>query len=621
MVLLMPLIAIAQTTNEVKYHQYKTYAHDASDVKWAAGQSIREYLATFSFDFDSLETGLDAHIDNVSNPHQVTATQVTASTIEVSDSTTVQLLLNDIGLSMYNQKFSGFVSWYGTGDYWQVTGGAIELLRGGEGYIYGRRVIWSAPQTTAVLAANTECYVYIDRNGVIQTTDDQPTAFNAIPLFEVLYDGTNYTVVKENHSYTFPTRASEYIHNNIGIIIRNAAGGANIDKLGTTTGADVADRQVELLGADVLEDHGLETTIPDSTGAAITINYYYTDGSGKWIRYDSTTEVPMFYNNAGTPTALTTNYYGNYRLYVTKDNLNSTTPVYIGVMDDGNYANAILASNAITAGMPKATNELAGLELAQLGYITVRNATGGYITVVDVEKSTLNGETTGSGASNIAALISTNAFDGILSGALNVQVALDIIDNWTILADMDSAEAVIEAIHITDDSQDVAINGIITGSGFATTAQVSQEVLVHNEAAGVHANMFADYYTSAQTNATIEAAIAAISTPAGANITLEATAAETLAAGDFVSLINTADVITAKKTDNTNVAGVCQGAYDTSESAIILIKGTDANQSGLITGANYYRQADYSIGTTPVSIDGNYIFVGYSKSATQIILD
>lgn len=128
-----------------------------------------------------------------------------------------------------------------------------------------------------------------------------------------------------------------------------------------------------------------------------------------------------------------------------------------------------------------------------------------------------------------------------------------------------------------------------------------------------------NYYNKDEVDDTIANAIAAIPA-ANVNQTVTVTAGEALTAGDFVSLINTADVITAKKTDNTNVAGVCQGAYGTTESAIILIKGTDANQSGLITGATYYRQADYSIGTAEVEINGNYIVIGIAKSSSEIIL-
>jgi len=130
----------------------------------------------------------------------------------------------------------------------------------------------------------------------------------------------------------------------------------------------------------------------------------------------------------------------------------------------------------------------------------------------------------------------------------------------------------------------------------------------------------ADVYTKAEVNATVESAIAAIPA-ASVNITLEATAAETIVIGDVVSLLNTNDVITVKKTDNTNVAGIAQNSCDTSEACIVLLKGTDANQSGLVTGALYYRQADYSIDTDAVSINGSYIFVGYAKSATEIVLD
>lgn len=517
-VVLMPLAALAQATTEIKYHSYKSYAHDASDIKWAAGQSIREYLNTFDLDsienalldavadiaaividLDSAEAVLTSHVNNTSNPHSVTATQINVdTTTEVSDSGTVLGQLVDIGMSIYQQKFSGFISWGGTGNYWEITDGKFVLLRAGMGYIYGRKVNFTAPQTSEVLVANTEYYVYIDRNGIIQLTSTKETAFDAIPIVEVLYDGTNYTVVKENHLYTFPTRVSSYVHNNIGTIIRNAAGGANIDKLGTTTGADVNDRRIELLGADVLEDHGLETTIPDSTGAAITINYYYTDAAGKWIRYDQTTEVPMVWNNAGTVTALTANRYGNFRLYVSKDNLNDTTPVYFAVIGAYDHTTAVAAANRITAGMAAATNELAGLELAQLGYVTVHNSTGGYISTVIVEKATLRGETTGSGATNIAALISTTAFTGTLTGALNVQAALNIIDAWTVLTDMDSAENAIELILADNDSQDVQIEANrVALTSTATKAEVSEEVLVHNESATAHAGILT---TLAQTS-------------------------------------------------------------------------------------------------------------------------
>lgn len=105
--------------------------------------------------------------------------------------------------------------------------------------------------------------------------------------------------------------------------------------------------------------------------------------------------------------------------------------------------------------------------------------------------------------------------------ATNVQSAIDTIAVWlsavdiqldsleipfaNALLDIDSAEVAINLNNIDDDSQDVtiesnrvridsaevAINGIIVGSGYATTAQVSQEVLVHNADSGAHSALFA----------------------------------------------------------------------------------------------------------------------------------
>lgn len=121
----------------------------------------------------------------------------------------------------------------------------------------------------------------------------------------------------------------------------------------------------------------------------------------------------------------------------------------------------------------------------------------------------------------------------------------------------------------------------------------------------------ADVYTKAEIDAMPSG---------GGNLTISVAAAETLAAGDVVSLIGT-ETITAKKTDNTNVVGICQNACDTDEVATVLLKGSDTNQSGLTIGENYYRQADYSIGTDAVLIDGKYILIGIAKSSIEIILN
>lgn len=156
----------------------------------------------------------------------------------------------------------------------------------------------------------------------------------------------------------------------------------------------------------------------------------------------------------------------------------------------------------------------------------------------------------------------------------------------------------------------------------ATNAQAALNQIEANAATtgevALKANS-ADVYTKTATDATIENRIAQIPTPS-VNQTISVAAAETLAAGDVVSLIGT-ETITAKKTDNTNVVGICQNACDTAEVATVLLKGSDTNQSGMTIGENYYRQVDYSIGTDAVLIDGKYILIGIAKSSIEIILN
>jgi hypothetical protein len=48
-------------------------------------------------------------------------------------------------------------------------------------------------------------------------------------------------------------------------------------------------------------------------------------------------------------------------------------------------------------------------------------------------------------------------------------------------------------VQVSLDSIEAAIQGIVVGSGFATKAQTSEEVLVHNEATGAHSTLFANY--------------------------------------------------------------------------------------------------------------------------------
>ena len=325
---------------------------------------------------------------------------------------------------------TGFYSWAAAGPYFDdTTLGTFKLLVGGTGYIKGKRVTWVAQNYTG-MTAGTTYFIYIDSTGTIGAATSHLDAnyVNYIMLFECLRDSTpvtnNQVTVAENHPYAFQVGPSNYLHDVVGPVIENNSNGANITLNGT--------QGIQINGADVLSDHGLNTTIPDSAAAAVTWIKMYTTAAGKWARQNATTTFTGFWNNAGTATALTAGRFAVYTLYVSKNNLNSATPTYFAVLDIAQYTSQGAANTAIANGTPaKITNELALLEMAQLGYITYRESTAA-ITSVVISKSTLR-QTLSTGGTNQASLITTNVtnFNGVLSSAdTNVQAALETIDEY-----------------------------------------------------------------------------------------------------------------------------------------------------------------------------------------------
>jgi hypothetical protein len=382
-----------------------------------------------------------------------------ANTVGAPGSNSITLNVND-GVIL---PATGFESWDGGAPYYDdTTLGSFTVSQSGTGYIYGDPVTWTAPQTVTGLVAGTLYWIYIDSTGTIQKTSTFSESLykDNIVLFECLRDSTaptnNQLTVKENHPYDFQPAVSVYTHRALGTIIENMNNGANITLNGT--------QKIEIVGTDYLSDHGLRTTISDSGGVAETWNKVYTNGSGKWALYNSNDTFLGVYNNAGTVTALGANKYGVYRLYASKDDLNSTTPVYFAVIGDAQYNNQTLAETAISNdSVPVISNELAGLELTQLGYIIFEESSSS-ISEVIIEKETIRSVFTG-GASTVASLITTTTtnFDHILSAAdTTVQAALETIDDLILRADGP-----------TDAQASSAVFTIAGGSNINTSAAAS----------------------------------------------------------------------------------------------------------------------------------------------------
>lgn len=442
-----------------------------------APASITDSTGTIDFGNENLITTGYLDIDGGFKDQNVTtaillgdASNTAFETDIITSSSSIVGAINQIQDSQKEEINTGVLSWSDSGDYYTITGSDFTLERGGIGYIKGKKVTWSGSQTVTI-PSNDLSYIYIDSNGSIDqisySSVSDSTFADYIVLFEVLNDGTNVIAVKEDHPYNFSVNSSRYLHNNVGTVIRGA--GALVTRVSTGTGTVAGDKEIKIVGADVLEDHGLDTTIPDSGGSGVTWNIYYTDGSGYWIRHAQQTQITDYYNSSGTATQLDTNKFTVYTLYVCKDNKNTSTPTYYAIMDSSQYSNIGQAETAIADNtIARATNELFDLELCQIGYAIIKrnNDSTWYIPNLIVEKAIFNSKLIAGGAIGNASLITINTidFNGILSTTdTTVQVALDTIDDIGLQLNVDNLRLDGNTLSSTDTNGNIIIDP--NGSG------------------------------------------------------------------------------------------------------------------------------------------------------------
>lgn len=361
----------------------------------------------------------------------------------IGNSTNLDTALSNLDDAISAQQDSGWESWSGSGNYYSIASNQLTLLRGGTGYIKGKKIIWSAPQTTGVIASNTANFIYIDSAGIIgkATTRTKELYQDNIILFSAHNDGTDIEVAVENHSCEFDTGSVYTLHEIIGTVLTPIEGtniiGADITRVATGTGSATNDRTIKIVGTANLNDEGIKTNIPDSAGAAISWKIYYKNSGGNWTEYATQTQTPMYYNNAGTPTALGTSGstdVGVYVAYAVKAEPNSGLPIYLLVMNDDLYGTEAAAQTAIANG----TIEIAdgtlflALEPVRLGYLIVTNNTsGGYISTVTIAKQVGSASVSGgSGARTASSIptVSTDFLGGLSPSDSNVQIALNTLD-------------------------------------------------------------------------------------------------------------------------------------------------------------------------------------------------
>ena len=318
---------------------------------------------------------------------------------------------------LQSTMLSGWISWGGAGNYFDDTViGSFTISRPGTGYIKNVVTSWTAPQTITGLTAGVAWLIYIDSSGTIQKAASESDSLytDQILLFQCLRDSTSGTNIqwttKENHPATFPATVAIYCEDTIGTVLASNESGGVITANGTL--------KIQINGANTLIDSGLQTVIPDSGGVAVSFRQYFTNAGGKWCQYTVSDTFGAFYNAAGTVTALSANKFGVYTLYVAKDNITSSSPIYIAVLDVTQYNTATAATNAISAGtVALATNELANMEIAQLGFI-VFGQTANAITNIVVAKKIIATSTSTSSGSTITT-VQYNVLTGDAGNTVN----------------------------------------------------------------------------------------------------------------------------------------------------------------------------------------------------------
>lgn len=421
---------------------------------------------------------------NVPEPY---ATTLIPGIVELATDAETQLLADttkvltpsNMGALFAPEKQSGFQEWTGAGSYYTINTTDFVLDRPGIGWINTVRVTWAGGQTVASLAAGSTHFIYIDDTGTIGSTTTRSTSLyqDNIVLFEVLVDSdtpANVVVVKENHSLMTHPLLMNSLHD---------LGMHGYDTAAPTGGTIALNGTVGLqVNGDISwHDHDLETIIPDSAAAAITMNIMYTNGAGKWVILASQNTLPTQYNNAGTPTALAGNQRSIYSIYVSKDDIESVNPQYFAIMNSSKFANLSLANAAVAStSFSVPTNELSEIELIRMGVVII-NAT--QIDSVTVSKQTI-------GTGNISSVggeanlidVSTTNFDGWLSAAdTTVQASLETLDDIGKIIVIDATtSARTLPFNPCFQARNTTVDTNVTGDGTTVTVEFDGEIFDQN---------------------------------------------------------------------------------------------------------------------------------------------
>jgi len=300
---------------------------------------------------------------------------VIASVAHITADGSSHSLVGVIQNSISDLNNTGLVSWeVGTPRY-SILGTNFNLAVGGTGRIKGAEVTFVGAQSVTIVDGFNLIYINSLGTLVASAIFDSSYYEDYIVLFRVHHSTNEDIVMKDYVSYKYPVASRTYIRNNVGSIIRD--GGANIYQVTVGDGTLTTDRGVGLSGNDILDSLSLETVI--STTSPISFAFYYDAGTN-WERYSTGNELPMYYNSAGTMTAMANDEISVWSIFVCPDDGDTLGAKYIGIADENLYANSGAAKDAIKNHTIKApTGSMSYMGLALLGYVVIhQNALGGY---------------------------------------------------------------------------------------------------------------------------------------------------------------------------------------------------------------------------------------------------
>jgi len=398
--------------------------------------------------------------------------------------------LNAVTDSQVDEINTGFEGWGDSGDYYSIVGTTFTLLRSGNGRINGKSIDFAASQSVEI-EYNKTIYVYIDETGAMNkvnnTTITPATYEDNIVLFEVFYTsqtsipGSVIKTVWETHPYSYPVSLSNYNHQNIGSVIEGT--GAVIEKIGTGVGPDPDDSRIKTVGAAILSDHGISTTIPATD--PVSWAFLYSNVSGIWEQYAVDSQFAPVYNNGGSPSAMGIGNRCVYTLYATKTDPNTNLPFFFGIMDTAEYTYLYQAEEAIANDITsKPTNELAALEPVRLGYIIITRTIGYvFIEKVIVNKSILNTK-----ASPAASSGDHNIQKNVQLAAFNVRKGHIDDQSQTIAGEKTFSSKLIAGttFQIGNTAPVVGVSSITLGS--ANNILVTENVVYNAIATSTHTN-------------------------------------------------------------------------------------------------------------------------------------